>query len=59
MSDLQSFLHMGGYAMYVWPAYAITFVLLIANIIAARLSYKAQLRKAHQQQRAGRGRGRS
>lgn len=33
MSSLQSFLHMGGYAIYVWPAYILTFIVLILNVI--------------------------
>jgi len=33
MSSLQSFLHMGGYAIYVWPSYGLTFIVLIINII--------------------------
>ena len=33
MSSLQSFLHMGGYAIYVWPAYVLTFIVLILNVI--------------------------
>ena len=33
MVSLQSFLHMGGYAIYVWPAYGLTFIVLILNII--------------------------
>ena len=33
MSSLQSFLHMGGYAIYVWPAYFLTFIVLILNVI--------------------------
>ena len=28
---LSDFLHMGGYAAFVWPAYLITTVILIAN----------------------------
>ena len=28
-------LNMGGYALYVWPAYAITAVVLIGNLVAA------------------------
>ena len=31
MSQLETFLHMGGYARYVWPAYALTFALLAGN----------------------------
>lgn len=34
MSSLQSFLHMGGYAVYVWPAYILTFVVLVFNVIS-------------------------
>lgn len=30
---LEQFFMMGGYALYVWPAYLITAVVLIANII--------------------------
>jgi heme exporter protein CcmD len=30
------FLRMGGYAVFVWPAFAITAVVMIANLIAAR-----------------------
>jgi len=31
--SVSSFLHMGGYADYVWPAYAIVAVVLVANIL--------------------------
>lgn len=34
MSSLQSFLHMGGYAVYVWPAYFLTFIVLVFNVIS-------------------------
>ncbi len=37
MSALQTFLAMGGYAAYVWPAYAVFFIVLIADTIAPRL----------------------
>ncbi len=37
MSALQAFLAMGGYAAYVWPAYAVFFVVLIADTVAPRL----------------------
>ena len=30
-----SYWEMGGYAMYVWPAYGISFVVLALNILAA------------------------
>lgn len=31
------FLQMGGYADYVWPAYTLVFIVLIANIITPYL----------------------
>jgi heme exporter protein D len=34
--DLENFLHMGGYAGYVWSAYGLTAVVLIGNWWAAR-----------------------
>jgi len=30
------FLAMGGYAAFVWPAFGVTTVVLIANVVAAR-----------------------
>jgi heme exporter protein D len=30
MSDWQTFFHMGGYAAYVWPAYTVSILALIA-----------------------------
>ncbi|WP_206064147.1 heme exporter protein CcmD [Oleiagrimonas sp. C23AA] len=32
---MHEFLSMGGYAQYVWPAYALFFVMLIADYLAA------------------------
>ena len=37
---MSEFFQMGGYAVYVWPAYAITFVVLIAMIIFTVRSYR-------------------
>jgi heme exporter protein D len=37
MSALQTFFAMGGYAAYVWPAYAVFFIVLIADTLAPRL----------------------
>ena len=45
MSALQSFLAMGGYASYVWPAYALFFIVLIADSIAPRLRRRRTLRE--------------
>jgi heme exporter protein D len=36
--DLQTFLHMGGYAEYVWPAYGLTAAVLVWNWWSARRS---------------------
>ncbi len=33
MDALREFFHMGGYAYYVWSAYGITFVVLVANVV--------------------------
>ena len=31
--NLTEFLHMGGYAFYVWTSYGITLLVLLANIV--------------------------
>ena len=33
---MRQFLDMGGYALYVWPAYAITFAVVALNVVWAR-----------------------
>jgi heme exporter protein CcmD len=33
---MKAFLDMGGYAVYVWPAYAVTLAVVVLNIFAAR-----------------------
>ena len=48
MNSLHEFLTMGGYAGYVWPAYAVAAVVMIANALApgARLKrIKAGIRR--------------
>jgi len=35
------FLQMGGYAMYVWPAFALAFIVLALNIAWARRSLRS------------------
>ena len=37
---MSEFLHMGGYARYVWPSYGLTFAIVILNIVWARRSLK-------------------
>lgn len=34
MDELRDFLHMGGYALYVWSAYALGLVVLVWNAVA-------------------------
>ncbi|MDE3211566.1 MAG: heme exporter protein CcmD [Pseudomonadota bacterium] len=45
MNALQVFFAMGGYARYVWPAYAVFFIVLIADSIAPRLRRRRELRQ--------------
>lgn len=45
MSALQTFFAMGGYAIYVWPAYALFFVVLLADLAAPRLRRRRILRE--------------
>jgi len=59
MSALQHFFAMGGYAGYVWPAYALFFIVLIADTITPRVRRQHVLRElrarlARQQVRQGR-----
>jgi len=35
---MNEFIHMGGYARFVWPSYALTFTIVILNIVWARRS---------------------
>jgi len=39
------FLAMGGYAAYVWPAYAMFFIVLIADYLAPGIRRRRQLRE--------------
>ena len=53
MNEIEKFLHMGGYAGYVWSSYGIVAIFLLANIIAP-LRKKSRLLKrlAFDQQQA-------
>lgn len=31
--NISEFLHMGGYAFYVWTSYGLTLIVLIANVV--------------------------
>jgi heme exporter protein D len=33
---MREFLEMGGYAVYVWPAYAVTLAVIALNVVWAR-----------------------
>jgi len=43
--SLQHFLAMGGYAGYLWPAYGIFFIVLLADFIAPTLRRRRLLRE--------------
>jgi heme exporter protein D len=45
MSSLHTFFAMGGYASYVWPAYAVFFIVLIVDTIAPTLRRRRVLRE--------------
>ena len=34
MATLGQFFHMGGYAFYVWTAYALAAIVLVLNVVA-------------------------
>ncbi|MEP6897676.1 MAG: heme exporter protein CcmD [Rhodanobacter sp.] len=42
---LQHFFAMGGYAAYVWPAYAVFFIVLVVDTLAPRLRRRRVLRE--------------
>ncbi|MCB1757704.1 MAG: heme exporter protein CcmD [Gammaproteobacteria bacterium] len=43
---MSEFLHMGGYAMYVWPSIGLGLLILIWNIILPVMMHRAALKKA-------------
>ncbi len=45
VASLTSFLAMGGYAAYVWPSYAVFFVVLIADFLAPHWRRRRNLRE--------------
>ena len=51
MTSIDEFLHMGGYASYVWSAYGITAVVLIANVLTPLQGRRATLRRLARQHR--------
>jgi heme exporter protein D len=53
MNSLHEFLTMGGYAWYVWPAYGLAAIVMVANA----LSPGNRLRRLKMQIRRGKGGG--
>ncbi len=51
---MSEFLDMGGYAAYVWPSYAVTFIVIALNIFWARRAL-ARARAAARHRLAARG----
>ncbi len=45
MSALQTFFAMGGYAAYVWPAYALFFIVLLGDTMAPGVRRRRLLRE--------------
>lgn len=48
---MATFLAMGGYASFVWSAYGITAIVLLANLIFAVHAKRTQLQRIRQRQR--------
>jgi heme exporter protein D len=44
-ASLQSFLAMGGYAIYVWPAYGVFFIVLLIDWLAPQFRRRRMLRE--------------
>jgi heme exporter protein D len=49
MKSWHEFLTMGGYAVYVWPAYGIAFVTLLANAVWPGRQQRALLKELRRQ----------
>lgn len=53
---MSEFFHMGGYALYVWAAYALAFVILLLNVLLPmRLERKLLREIVHKAARSKRG----
>ena len=44
MSSLTEFLHMGGYAFYVWSSYAVVTVTMVWIVLSSRSRHRRALR---------------
>ncbi|ADE14030.1 heme exporter protein CcmD [Nitrosococcus halophilus Nc 4] len=52
MNILQEFFHMGGYALYVWTAYGIAAIVLVGNIVQARIRQRRITRQIQQEDKS-------
>jgi heme exporter protein D len=59
MQSVLNFLAMGGYARFVWPAYAVTLVILGTLVLSSLRSYRTQQRELARKEREGKTRRRA
>ena len=52
---MSEFLHMGGYAAYVWPCFALAAAVLAWNVVAARRLHAAARERARDRARPEQG----
>lgn len=52
---MANFFAMGGYAVFVWPAYAVTFVVLITAVVLSLQSYAQARNNVRQLEEEGPG----
>ena len=52
---MSEFLHMGGYAAFVWPSFALAAVVVAWNVVAARRLLAAARERARGRALAGQG----
>jgi heme exporter protein D len=50
---MREFLDMGGYAAFVWPAYAVTFAVVLLNVYRARRALARALAAARRRSAGG------
>jgi heme exporter protein D len=48
MTQFMHWLMMGGYSIYVWPAYGVVFTLLVANLLGIKWQKKRTRKKIQQ-----------
>ena len=54
---MEEFLHMGGYARFVWPAYGLGFLVLAWNVWSALRLHREALIRARRRAEIGRTEG--